>query len=137
MVKEMIIMQLFLATLPVVGQTPPDPNLDTLFDAIAFVESGNDPNAVGDGGLLAVGMYQIHPVFVEDVNRILKKEAYTLADRWNPIRCREMLGIWFRHYLKYWSLEKCIRFYNAGNKWESPAAGRYYKKIMKGIQKEK
>jgi hypothetical protein len=39
--------------------------MNLLLAAIMFVESGNDPNAVGDHGL-AVGAYQIHAAYFYD-----------------------------------------------------------------------
>jgi hypothetical protein len=44
---------------------------DDLLDAIEWVESKGDANAIGDGGD-AVGAYQIHKIYVDDVNRILR-----------------------------------------------------------------
>lgn len=43
-------------------------NFRTLMLALAIVESGNDPNAVGDNGK-ALGLLQIHKGVVEDVNK--------------------------------------------------------------------
>ena len=109
--------------------------------ALISVESSGDPNAQGDWDgkeYKAIGILQIHPVFLADVNRILGVEKYKLDDRWNPEKSKAMVRVWFRHYSKYWSNEKCIRWYNAGGSWQCEAAERYYKKtmkLMKGVKK--
>lgn len=42
--------------------------------ALAMVESGNDSNAVGDGGM-ALGVYQIHRAYYIDARRQMVKEG--------------------------------------------------------------
>jgi len=75
-----------------------DPNLLILIlPLLAQVESNNDPHAVGDGGQ-AVGLLQIHPVMVRDVNRILGTKRYTLKDRLSPRRSGEMAVVYLSHY---------------------------------------
>ena len=48
--------------------------------ALEQIESGADPEAIGDDGL-AVGILQITPIMVAEVNRILGHQRYTLEDR--------------------------------------------------------
>ena len=52
------------------------PSLNDLLDAIEWVESKGDPDAIGDGGA-AVGAYQIHKIYVDDVNRIRAHQNLT------------------------------------------------------------
>ena len=87
-----------------------------LFDAIVQVESGGDVEAVGDGGQ-AVGCAQIHPVLVEDVNRILRKETFTLEDRKSYHKSRLMFMVYSSHYADYyddWTVEGIARRWNGG-----------------------
>lgn len=78
------------------GHTPSAP--DRLLSAIEFVESRGRADAVGDGGR-AVGILQIHACVIDDVNSlVLRRKAYTLADRTDPVKSREI----FRLYLGYW-----------------------------------
>jgi len=73
-----------------------DPSaLFELFLAVAVVESAADPDAVGDQGR-AVGIVQIHPIMVEDVNRITGTNI-TLDDR------RQVKHSWymFRTWMNY------------------------------------
>ena len=88
-------------------------NWQNLLDAIAEVESANDPNAVGDGGR-AVGLYQIHPVYVEDVNRIIGTQKYRLSDRANPITSAKMVRIYLSHYGNGKSVGELARIHNGG-----------------------
>lgn len=91
--------------------------LTDLLDAIEQVESGGDPNAIGDGGD-AIGSYQIHKIYVDDVNRILKKEGYSkkydYADRLDSFSSRVMTiiycGYWHNEYFpdKYFGVKSSI-----------------------------
>ncbi len=74
-------------------------DLDDLLDAIEWVESGGDANAVGDDGK-AIGAYQIHKIYVRDANRILGQDKFAYADRWDKHKSREMTAIVIQHYGK-------------------------------------
>ena len=60
--------------------------IEFLVDAMIHVESRGDSTAIGDGGR-AVGVLQIHPIMVREVNRILAKNGsdvrYTYDDRYS------------------------------------------------------
>ena len=110
-------------------------DLDDLLNAIEWVESKGDANAMGDwqtvgatdsqwqthqgtktahgypGGEVyygiaqpqAIGAYQIHKIYVDDVNRILAsvglfKEQFTYSDRWDKDKSRQMVTIYLRWY---------------------------------------
>lgn len=84
----------------------PAHTFDELLDAIEWVESKGDANAVGDGGD-AVGAYQIHKIYVDDVNRIVKNQykdrheiapQYTYEDRLDKTKSREMVKRYFWNY---------------------------------------
>ena len=70
-------------------------NWTKVINAIAIVESNNNPRAMGGGG--SVGLLQITPILVRDCNKILAKQnstkRYTLADRYNPEKSKEMFVI--------------------------------------------
>ncbi len=98
------------------------PTFDDLLDAIEFVESGGDSNAVGDNGN-AIGAYQIHKIYVDDLNRILKGTlfSYTYEDRWDREKSRGMTSIYITHYgigivtpLTQSMLETMARIHNSG-----------------------
>ena len=52
-------------------------NREELIEAMAFVESGGNPEVIGDLDLDApsVGLLQIRPIMVREVNRILKNQG--------------------------------------------------------------
>lgn len=113
----------------------PDPNLLTLLiSALCIVESGNDPNAVGDSGK-AVGILQQHKIFVDEVNRIILirdnvRNCFSYDDRLDPRRAKLMAQYWFCHHLHEGkSLEECVRRYNAGKHWRGKQAESYYLKV--------
>ena len=120
---------------PLAGQTStaqagsPADSFEDLLDAIEWVESRGDPNAVGDNGK-AVGAYQIWKIYVDDVNRIIAlymKDVdfrFTYKDRWDKDESRTIVGIYTNHYSKHylvdtWQLgmssnEASARIHNAG-----------------------
>lgn len=72
-------------------------NWSAILFVIAMVESGANSNVKdGDGGL-AVGMYQIHQSYVDDVNRVYGTE-YTHED----MRTRSKAEDVVIKYLTYW-----------------------------------
>lgn len=73
------------------------PTFDDPLDAIEQVESGGDADAVGDGGR-AIGAYQLHKIYVDDINRIIGKKRFTYEERWDRYRSREMTDIYTTHY---------------------------------------
>lgn len=107
-----------------IDQNPVEATFEDLLDAIEWVESKGKPNAIGDGGA-AIGAYQIHKIYVDDVNRILMvwkgklneafdnyhkqhpdpnniksvdSELYTYEDRWNKIHSRFMTEVYLTYY---------------------------------------
>ena len=111
---------------------------DDLLDAIEWVESKDDANAIGDNGN-AVGAYQIWKIYVDDVNRIFKTwrphpfqrmYIYTYADRFNKEKSREMVTIYLKHYGKNKSFEAMARIHNGGpNGWKKECTKPYWLKI--------
>ena len=109
-------------------------SLNSLLDAIAIVESNNNPVAIGDNGK-AVGMYQIWPIMVKDVNRILGRQEYTLEDRLNPQRSRAMCRTYLEHYCKGKSLAYMARCWNGGpNGYKKESTLKYWKKIKEVLK---
>lgn len=112
-----------------------------LFVALRRVESSNRVKAVGDNGK-AWGVYQIHPGYVRDVNRIYKTR-FTYADRLDPVKAHRMV----RLYLDYWgkqyvkrtgrplTLEVLARIHNGGPEgWRKPATATYWRKVRKELR---
>lgn len=106
---------------PLDCSSPGEParTFDDLLDAIEWVESKGDPWAVGDNGN-AVGAYQIHKIYVDDVNRISgyrehgnrKIYPYAYTDRANPQKSREIVTVYLKHYGG--TCEEMARTHNGG-----------------------
>jgi hypothetical protein len=107
--------------------------IEKLIPALEKVESGGKANAIGDNGK-AVGVLQVWPVMVNDVNRIRSGKAYTLADRYSPTKSREMARIYFRHYGKSWTIEQAARCWNGGTQgYKKQSTVKYWNKVRKEI----
>lgn len=127
------------------------PTFDDLLDAIEQVESGGDPNAVGDNGK-AIGAYQIHKIYVDDVNRILELNGWTIksrtldfpeelkwvthGDRWDRDKSREMTRIYLANYCNAAVLgrtstyEDMARIHNGGpDGWKKDSTKKYWEKV--------
>lgn len=96
---------------------------------IITIESEYNSSVIGDGGK-AVGLLQIHPIMVREVNRILGKNLYTYDDRYDPDKSIEMFEIYQSYYNPDKDLELAARLWNGG-----PHHHRYKKKVDKYIEK--
>lgn len=106
-------------------------NWNPVMDAIIQVESEGNPNAVSGA---SVGAMQITPILVKDCNEILKrqksKKRFTLADRYNVAKSKEMFLLIQSYYNPENSIEKAIRSWNGGVKYSVKATNGYYRKVM-------
>ena len=105
-----------------------------LIDAIAMVESKGNPkahNRVGD----CAGLLQITPGLVKQCNIWFKQKKsskrYTLADRYNVEKSKEMFVMVQSYYNKTNDVEKAIRIWNGGPGYTKSGTNGYYKKVMK------
>ncbi len=127
---------------------PPSFSFDNLLDAIEWVESRGDADAVGDNGD-AVGAYQIHKIYVDDVNRILIKALreptlYSFDHRYDPEYSRMMVEIYLSHYGTYErlgraaTLEDMARIHNGGpNGWKKPSTEAYWELVKMRMNYER
>jgi len=103
--------------------------------AMAIVESGGDPRAVGDGGR-AAGILQIQPVMVAEVNRIVGETRYTLADRLDVRRSVEMFCVYSLHYWPEGTSEQWARGWNGGPDGPQKAATQgYWRRVSVLLEK--
>lgn len=109
-----------------------------LLNALIWVESSRNEKAVGDNGK-AVGLLQLHKIYVDDVNRILGKKKYSYADRWNPQKSVEMAVVYLKHYGRRYerltgkkaSYEVLARIHNGGpDGWEKNKTSEYWSKVQ-------
>jgi len=114
-----------------------------LIPLLMTIESGADGSAIGDGGR-AIGVLQIHPVVIYDVNRILTKSEYTLANRKNQSKSKEICRIYLLHYGRGaiqndMPLSECLvilgRIWNGGPKgYKKTSTLPYARKIRQQIE---
>jgi len=113
--------------------------LSILLSAMAMVESGGNPNAFNYEEQ-AVGLYQIRPPVVLDVNRVYKTE-YQLEDAFDPVKADRIA----RLYLTYWtamhrqdSIESAARIWVAGpDGWWQLSSLPYWEKIKRELRRNK
>ena len=107
-----------------------------VMDAIIQVESKGDPKAKSGN---SVGVMQITPILVAECNNILKrkksKKRYTLADRYNVAKSKEMFLLIQSVYNPLNSIERAIRSWNGGNHYSKKLTQRYFEKVMKLLKK--
>ena len=116
--------------------------IDTLVAALIHVESRGNENAVGDRhlGNPSVGVLQIRPIMVREVNRILKRKKsdkrFKLKDRFSREKSIEMFRIWQSYHLPNSSDEVIARCWNGGPKgWKRKSTLHYWNKVQREINK--
>ena len=108
-----------------------------LIQALGFIESGGNSKVIGDLhlGEPSVGLLQIRPIMVKEVNRILKKKGLTKkfknSDRKHASKSIEMFNIWADAYHLDSSFEKMARNWNGGpTGYKKNATLHYWSKIL-------
>ena len=103
-----------------------------VMEAIILVESEGNPNAVSGN---SVGAMQITPILVRECNNILQSRGsdkrYTLADRYNVEKSKEMFLLIQSEYNKQNNVEKAIRSWNGGPRYSIRATNGYYQKVLR------
>jgi len=101
----------------------PEIKYDDLIKALIQVESEGIEDIHGDLGLKegpSVGVLQIRPIMVREVNRILRirkvNKKYKLKDRYSREKSIEMFNIWREFYHPDGNFEKISRTWNGGPK---------------------
>ncbi len=129
MKKLLLVIPLFLS-LSISQAQYGDMPIDCLVEAIIQVESKGDSTAVGDRGQ-AVGVLQIWPIMVREVNRITHMKGgdstiYYYEDRFSVEKSIEMFHIWRGYYHKNSSWEKIARCWNGGPRGHNCLQTRQY-----------
>lgn len=110
---------------------------DKLLHALKMAESGCKSDAIGDNGK-AVGILQLHKVYVDDVNRIVGYNKYSYNDRYDVRKSEEMTRIVLTHYGKHYERktgkrctdEVLARIHNRGySQWDDKLGERYWNKV--------
>lgn len=105
--------------------------ISDMFSRVSFIESDNNPRAHNlkeD----AVGVVQIRPIMVREVNRLVGFEKYKLEDRWDVNKSFSMFYDFQMSLNKGLSLEKGCRMWNGGiNGHKKPSTDKYWGKIKR------
>lgn len=97
-------------SLEVTSNTNENDEWGIFIEALICIESSGNEFAVGSKN--DVGVLQITPIYVKDVNRILGKKAYTLSCRTDALKSLEMFAVIQEHYNPQKSIEKAIKLHN-------------------------
>tara|TARA_R110002167_G_scaffold325067_1_gene531187 strand:- start:5068 stop:5475 length:408 start_codon:yes stop_codon:yes gene_type:complete len=101
---------------------------DSLIDAIIHVESRGDSMAY-NAGEDAAGVLQIRPIMMREVNRLLKKNKYTLDDRWSKSKSIEMFNV-IKDHTTNPTNERLARNWNGGwNGYKKKSTLKYWNKV--------
>jgi hypothetical protein len=105
------------------------------FRAVCQVESGNDPNAYNQRED-AAGIAQIRPIMIRDANRIIGREKWTLADRWDPKQSFQVFSLIVRYYRPNGGPQQWARIWNGGPHGDTkPATIPYWLKVQREMNK--
>jgi len=120
---------------------------DVLYSSIVWVESKGNATARSKDGSL--GIVQILPVMVKEVNRICKikgiNKTFTLQDRLNPEKSEQMFWIFQNFYnpninwetITMSEMEIIARKWNGGPKGHTKSATKHYwKKVSKLVYRD-
>ena len=104
-----------------IAKVKPEIKYNNLIEALIQVESEGIEDIHGDLGLKegpSVGVLQIRPIMVREVNRILKirkiNKKYKLKDRYSRKKSIEMFNIWREFYHPDGNFEVISRTWNGG-----------------------
>lgn len=111
---------------------------EPVMKAIIQVESEGNTKAVRGK---SCGAMQITPILVAECNNILKgrnsKTRYTLRDRFNLEKSKEMFLLMQSEFNPGNNVEKAIRAWNGGNNYNKKHTQRYFEKVMKELKSNK
>lgn len=96
-------------------------------DAVMYIESGHKYDAVGLAN--DVGVLQITPIYVKEVNRILGEQRFTLEDRFDKYKSIQMFEVMNDKYNPERSFYKAMRIHNpkAPESYRKAILNHYYK----------
>jgi len=100
---------------------------------IQFIESNHDSTRINHKED-AVGIMQVRPIMILDLNRINGFEKYKLADRYSVSKSVEMFMDYQNHYNPEMDFEVAARIWNGGpNGHKKSVTIKYWNKVQKRI----
>ena len=105
---------------------------EPVMNANIQIESKGNPAAVNGP---YVGVLQISPVLVKECNNILKStgsnKRYSLSDRFNAAKSKEMFIIIQSFHNPLNSIERAIRLWSGGIRYNVAKTQAYLRKVMR------
>ena len=105
---------------------------EPVMNAIIQIESKGNPAAVNGP---YVGVLQISPILVKECNNILKRtgssKRYSLSDRFNATKSKEMFVIIQSFHNPLNSVDKAIRLWSGGIRYNVAKTQAYFRKVMR------
>ena len=105
---------------------------EPVMNAIIQIESKGNPAAVNGP---YVGVLQISPILVKECNNILKStgssKRYSLLDRFNATKSKEMFVIIQSFHNPLNSIERAIRLWSGGIRYNVAKTQAYLRKVMR------
>jgi hypothetical protein len=134
--QTILVCAMLMASLAVNAQKKSESyDWNKVINAIAMVESKGNASAKSKD---CVGLLQIRPVLVNDCNEYLKlkksNKRYTLKDRLNPNKSKEMFILYQKRYNPTNNIEKAIRLWNGGCRYSKAKTEKYYRKTLKYLK---
>ena len=115
--------------------------IDDLINALIYVESRGIDSAIGDKhlGEPSVGVLQLRPIMVREVNRILKIQGkikrFKLKDRFDRQKSINMFMVWKNWHHPNEDIEKITRNWNGGPRgYQYKRTLPYWVKIQKQLK---
>ena len=100
---------------------------ELIINTLVQIESENNNIARNEDN---IGILQIRPIMVYEINRILGYKKYRLKDRFDPAKSIEMFKIYTNHHTPSWDLELVCRRWNGGYNGELKLSTlSYYLKV--------
>ncbi len=122
---------LSVVLMPRTGGPPQNDPMDRLLDAIAVVESGDNPGAVGDHGR-ALGVYQIHRSYWTEGTQILGV-TWKYQDARDPQKARQVVRAYLSYYGRGKSLLDMARIHNGGPRGDEKGATLAYARKIEQV----
>ena len=117
--------------IPRTAGVPQDDPMERLLDAIAVVESRDNPGAVGDHGR-AVGVYQIHRSYWAEGTEILGV-TWNYRDARDPQKARQVVRAYLSYYGRGKTLLDMARIHNGGPRGHEKAATLAYARKIEHV----
>jgi hypothetical protein len=110
----------------------------SILEAVIWVESRGNSKAYNKRER-AAGLLQLRPVMNREVNRILRKSKcktrYSLKDRYDPVKSKEMFRIVMDYHNPSYNLRRCCIIWNGKGKRKG-GSEKYYQLVVTQLNKQ-